>query len=205
MFGSLFMKTHENAINAQGYVASLQTAIESLDFQITTRIAYALIDLHRLGKQIFLIGNGGSASIIEHFYCDLIKTVSHNVSKIDFDWAPNLRTLTGPSSLTFALSNDLSFDSIFSWQIEKYVNHGDCLLAVSSSGNSENILAAAKVAKNKGAMLIGFCGFTEPALKDLADLCVHIPSSNYGIVEDVHSIVLHSIVQEIISIINVKI
>jgi len=199
------VRPHENAVNTQEYVTSLQTAIKSLDFQNTTEIAKTIIDLHRLGKQIFLVGNGGSTSIVEHFYCDLIYTVSQNISDVDDHWAPILRILTGPSSLTFALSNDVSFDSIFSWQIDKYFNVGDCLLAVSSSGNSENILAAAKVAKVKGGMVIGLCGFTQPALRDLSDLFVHIPSSNYGIVEDIHSIVLHSIVQEIISIINKKV
>lgn len=202
MIGSLFVGLHENSFNTQEYVTSLRTAIESLDFQTTTEIAKTLINLHRLGKQIFLVGNGGSTSIVEHFYCDLIKTVSQNILEVNNDWAPNLRVLTGPSSLTFALSNDISFDSVFSWQVDKYFNVGDCLLVVSSSGNSKNILAAAKVAKDKGGMVIGLCGFTQPALRNLSDLFVHIPSSNYGIVEDVHSIVLHSIVQEIISIIS---
>jgi len=195
---------HENATSGISYTSQLKLALDNLDCTILTAISKKIIDLEKMGKQIFLIGNGGSSSIVEHFYCDLIKTVSQNLSDLENQWVPNLKVLTGPSSLMFAISNDLSFSSVFSWQIDKYFNEGDCLIAVSSSGNSNNILDAVSLAKDKGGVIIGFCGFENPKLKELSDFLIHIHSNNYGIIEDLHAISLHAITQEIISLMRLK-
>lgn len=196
------MNLHENASTTQSYTSQLENAIKNIDCLRLTTIAEKIVNLVSEGRQIFLIGNGGSSSIVEHFYCDLMKTVSQNLDRKEIQWVPKLNILTGPSSLMFALSNDLNFESIFSWQIEKYLNEGDCLIAVSSSGNSANILAAARLARKKGGVVIGFCGFEDPELKHFSNLFIHIGSNNYGIVEDLHSVSLHAIVQEIISLLN---
>jgi len=196
------LNTHENASTTQSYISQLENAIKNIDCLRLTAIAEKIVNLVSEGRQIFLIGNGGSSSIVEHFYCDLMKTVSQNLDRKEIQWVPKLNILTGPSSLIFALSNDLNFESIFSWQIEKYLNEGDCLIAVSSSGNSANILAAARLARKKGGVVIGFCGFEDPELKQFSNLFIHIGSNNYGIVEDLHSVSLHAIVQEIISLLN---
>ena len=196
------MNTHENARTVQSYTSQLEIALKNIDCFRLAAIAKKIVDLVSEGRQIFLIGNGGSSSIVEHFYTDLMKTVSQNLDGNEIQWVPKLNVLTGPSSLMFALSNDLNFESIFSWQIEKYLNEGDCLIAVSSSGNSANILAAARLARKKGGTIIGFCGFEDPELKKFSNLFIHINSNNYGIVEDLHSVSLHAIIQEIISLIN---
>jgi phosphoheptose isomerase len=184
------------------YRAAVNRALGELDDFAINSISQILINTFTAGKTVFLIGNGGSASIVEHAYCDLLKTVQMNLMSEIETWTPNIRVLTSPSSLVTAIANDIDFNRVFSWQIDSFMNQGDCLLAVSSSGNSMNILNAAKSARSKGGIVIGFCGFENPKLLELSDFSIHVKASNYGIVEDVHAICFHAMTQRIISLLR---
>lgn len=139
-------------------------------------------------NRIFCIGNGGSASICNHFVCDLVKG-SNNNRKF------NLISLSNNIEIITAISNDISYDNIFSFQISRYSNKGDLLIAISSSGNSKNIIKGVKTAKKIGMKTISLTGFSGGQTKKLTDFNININSSNYGVIEDTHSFIMHSITQ----------
>jgi phosphoheptose isomerase len=184
--------------NMSDYREQLIKALLTVDVEAVDKIADSILSTILSGKRIYLIGNGGSASIVEHAYCDLFKTVIEGGLNTTSQKVPLVSVLTGPSSITTAISNDVGFQEIFSWQIDALGSVGDCLIAVSSSGKSENIINAAKSANQKGMILITFTGFSSPPLKSYGDLSIHVDSDNYGIIEDVHASVFHSITQRLV-------
>ena len=143
-----------------------------------------------LGKQIYVCGNGGSAAIADHLCCDWSKGTH-------FSELPALKTqsLSANTALFTACANDFGYEKSFSTQIEIFGGPGDILLAISSSGNSPNILAAVGAAREKQMTSIGMCGFSGGKLKSIADLCLHVAFDNYGLVEDAHQILMHVLAQ----------
>lgn len=141
----------------------------------------ALIENARArGASVYLIGNGGSAAIVSHAKTDLM-----NVAGV------KAITLLEPAIMT-CLSNDYGYENVFSRQIQTLANPDDILIAVSSSGQSENILNAVRTMKNKGASVISLTGFDENnPLRKMGDYNYWLNSSNYTLVEIAHLFVLH--------------
>ena len=96
-----------------------------------------------------------------------------------------------------AYANDISYEDIFSFQLKKYATNKDLLICISSSGQSPNIIAALKQAKNMGVKTISFVGFSGGKAKVMSDYCIHIENNNYGVVEDVHQSIMHILAQYI--------
>ncbi len=140
--------------------------------------------------KIYVAGNGGSAAIADHLTCDWTKG-THVQDK------PALKvfSLASNSALLTAAANDFGYDFSFSKQIEMYGQKGDVLVLISSSGNSPNILEAAKMAIQKEMTILGFSGFSGGKLKEFAHYNLHIPIKNYGIVEDAHQMLMHVLAQ----------
>ncbi|TFF23312.1 SIS domain-containing protein [Jiella endophytica] len=144
------------------------------------------------GGTVYLVGNGGSAAICDHLVCDLVKGTFHPEHK------PVLAvSLTENVAIYTAVANDFGFEDAFSWQISARGRPNDVLIAVSSSGKSENIIRAVVAAKEKGLSTIGLSGFGGGRLKETADIPLHVAVDNYGVVEDAHQALLHAIVQMI--------
>lgn len=142
-----------------------------------------------VGASIFVCGNGGSASIAEHFGCDHSKGVHMDTKTL----RPNVVSLASNMAVITAIGNDLGYDKIFSKQLEfSSANDSDILVVVSSSGNSPNILNALDIANDRGMVSIALVGFDGGAAARKADVVVHVNSDNYGIVEDCHQIIMHS-------------
>lgn len=145
---------------------------------------------------ILVFGNGGSAAIAEHLSCDWTKGVAQDVQ---YNY-PQVHSLVSNQSLMTAIANDYGYDQVFSKQIE-YTSYKNALaIAISSSGNSANIVAGLKMASLKGyvcAALVGFDGGRIVAESLAAGLTVHVKSHNYGVVEDSHQIIMHSIAQQL--------
>lgn len=136
---------------------------------------------HDAGNKLMFIGNGGSSTIASHMAEDYTK-------------AGGIRTLAfnDPAFLT-CLGNDLGFDQVFAKQIEMFAQPGDMLVAISSSGNSQNILNGARAAKKRGCWVMTLSGFTpDNLLRNLGDINVYVPSSEYGFVEITHLAVCHA-------------
>jgi len=175
-----------------GYINEIQKGFESIDIANLGKIVDVLDLAIKRGSTIFTCGNGGSSSIAEHFVCDFLKGASANTTI-----QPIIHSLSSCSPTVTAVANDIGYDEVFSYQLERYGNVGDILLCVSSSGNSPNILKALSMAKAKSIETISFVGFSGGSAKNLSENCIHIPIENYGIVEDVHHSLMHMLAQYI--------
>jgi D-sedoheptulose 7-phosphate isomerase len=129
---------------------------------------------------IYTIGNGGSYSTASHFAQDLTKACGYTA----------LCLMDNTSMLT-AYSNDDGYDKALANIILKYGMKEDVLIAISGSGNSPNIINAAKIAHRECMFVVGITGFDGGKLKDLADLSIHIPLDDMATVESIHSMILH--------------
>lgn len=138
-------------------------------------------------KKIFFIGNGGSAAIASHMTIDFMKNGGmHTISLLD-------------SSIITCLGNDYSYANIYDKQIKMLADHEDLLVAISSSGNSENIINAIDVAKEIGARVVTFSGFKlDNRIRTKGDLNVYVPVEHYGMVESIHNLLLQQVVDTIV-------
>ena len=175
-----------------GYIDEMQKGYESIDIAKLEKVVNVLDSAIKRNATIYTCGNGGSASIAEHFVCDFLKGASADTSV-----QPIVHSLSSNNSTITAVANDISYDDIFSYQLKRYAKEGDILLCVSSSGNSRNIIKALSTAKSKNIKTISLVGFVGGGAKDISDDCIHIPIKNYGIVEDVHHSLMHMLAQYI--------
>lgn len=141
-------------------------------------------------KNFYFLGNGGSAATSDHAACDFSNQI-HRFTR----HKSNFLSLCGNTALITAIGNDMGYKYIFSKQISKLLSKGDLVIVFSVSGNSQNILEAIKVAKNKKIKVISFTGFNGGAIKKISDLNINIECKNYGIVEDMHMQLMHSLSQ----------
>lgn len=148
-----------------------------------------LADSFRRGNKLLLCGNGGSAADCQHIATELVIRLSHDVKRPAL---PAIALTTDTSNLT-AGANDLGFENVFARSVEGLGNKGDVLLAISTSGNSPNIIKAVLTAKNKGMQTIGFLGGTGGKLKSEVDQSVIIPSSNVQRIQEGHITAAHII------------
>lgn len=171
---------------ARWYREEAQRHWESLDLDAVAALAHAIERCQGAGRHVFTIGNGGSAATASHLACDLSKTAATPGQK-----PVKCLSLSDSVALITACGNDLSFDDVFSRQLENFVSRGDLLIAISGSGNSPNMLKAAKLARSRGAIVASLVGFDGGRLKPASDLCVHVHSDQYGVIEDLHMSVGH--------------
>jgi len=152
-----------------------------LDLDAIAKIAAALEKAERVGSQIFVLGNGGSAATASHIATDWAKTAQRNGKRL-------LRCMSLTDNVPFmtAIANDLGYDEVFSRQLESYLRRGDVVVLISGSGNSPNVVNAARFAKSNGAVTIGMTGFSGGKLRRLVDICLHVDSDQYGVIEDLH-------------------
>ena len=137
-------------------------------------------------KKIFTCGNGGSASVSNHFLCDFNKGVKHfSKKKIQ----PKVISLSNSIENITAIANDENFNEIFKNQLENYLEKGDLLIAFSCSGNSKNIINALKFAKKKRCKTILITGFKKSVKH--TDIHLNVNVKNYGISEDVFQSIMH--------------
>lgn len=176
----------------ENYKAQIEWSLDSLDTRNFLDIVELITNTHLARGQLFVAGNGGSAAIAEHFSCDHSKGVGSNTS-----YFPKVYSLTSNVSLLTAYANDIDYSKVFSEQLVNFADAGDLLLVISASGNSPNIIEALTTAKMLGMKTISFTGFDGGEAKKLADLNIHIPANNYGVVEDCHQIVMHMLAQYI--------
>ncbi|SMG62210.1 [similarity to] phosphoheptose isomerase AltName: Full=Sedoheptulose 7-phosphate isomerase [methanotrophic bacterial endosymbiont of Bathymodiolus sp.] len=137
------------------------------------------------GHKILLCGNGGSAADCQHFAAELV--IRYHKNRRAY---PAIALTTDTSILT-AHPNDFSFDSLFSRQIEALGSEGDCLIAFSTSGNSENIIQASISAKQKNMSVIGLTGGDGGRLKPLVDMPIIVPSKTTARIQEAHMLIYH--------------
>jgi D-sedoheptulose 7-phosphate isomerase len=177
---------------AKQYIGALKDGLDNIDLKKIERIADVLYQAWRNDKQIFIFGNGGSATTASHFACDLGKGTLSNFYKPD-QKRFRVMSLTDNIATMLAYGNDLSFDHIFSQQLKNLVREGDVVIGISASGNSKNVIKALKVANDASAITIGMLGFDGGKAKEMVDHHVLFEEKHYGRVEDFHLILEHLI------------
>ncbi len=169
----------------------LQKLISEIDVESVQKVAECFLEARKNNKTIYFAGNGGSATTASHFSQDM-NEVGRKIQGKGF------RTLSindNVSALT-AISNDYSYEDVFSLQIQYSFNPGDVLVVISASGNSPNVIKAVELAKSRGGKTVALVGFDGGRLAQICDYTIHIKSKKgeYGPVEDIHLILNHMIV-----------
>lgn len=154
---------------------------QELDLDAISAIARVLETAERDGKQVFVMGNGGSAATASHIATDWSKTAERKGERL-------LRCISLNDNVAFmsAIANDLGYEEVFVRQLRNLLNKGDAVVLISGSGNSPNMIKAAQYAKEVGATTIGMTGFAGGGLRKMVDHCFHVQSEQYGIIEDMH-------------------
>src|SRR5215207_8522054 len=159
----------------------------------------AIRDVRDRDAQVFVVGNGGSAATASHFAVDLGKGAS-----LDAERRFRVLSLTDNVPWITALGNDLSYEDVFVEQLKNFARPGDLLLAISGSGNSENVLRAVRYANSIGCRTIGLAGFAGGKLREQAQECLVVNSDHMGRIEDGHFIVQHLIVYYFMSLLHAE-
>ncbi len=170
------------------YKAALLEAIDRID---TGRVEQAIAWFREsldAGHNIFVCGNGGSASTATHFTCDMLKGASYNR-----DARFRILALTDSIATLTAYSNDVGYDTVFVEQLKNFAKAGDLVMCISGSGNSPNVLRAMEYANSIGCKTIALTGRDGGQLGPLAQLNIQVAVPHMGRIEDAHMIVCHMI------------
>lgn len=170
------------------YHAEFKGLLDQVDPKEVQVLVDALVDAYKHQKWVFIIGNGGSGANASHLAEDLGKgTVT------DFENQKRLRvlSLTDNTPWILALGNDLGYDRVFVEQLKHYAAPGALLISISGSGNSPNVLRTVEWANANGLKTFAFTGYDGGKLKKMSGHSIHVPSFNMGMVESVHLVIFH--------------
>jgi len=171
---------------------SIKTIRESkkLSFKIS-EVIDVITKCYQNGNKTVIFGNGGSAADAQHFAAELVGRF-----KLERKSLPSISLTTDTSILT-SIGNDYGFDYIFSRQCESIVNSKDIVIAISTSGNSKNVINGVTTAKKKGAYIIGLTGNNGGNLKKFVDINLVVPSKSTPRIQEVHRILMHIICENV--------
>ncbi len=188
------------------YLAESQEILKRLDVAEIDKAIGILYDAWANDKQVFVAGNGGSASSSTHFACDLNKWVSDEAERKFRAFA-----LVDNIPLVSALTNDNGWGDVYSEQLKNFFRKGDVLVAISVHGGSgsdkagpwsQNLLKAVKYVKDNGGKVVGLAGFDGGVLKTAADACVVVPAESTPHVEGMHLVLTHLISEQLRGLIS---
>ncbi len=171
------------------YKTGLLRALETIDLAKVQRAIEILSQARDQGRQIFVCGNGGSASTASHFVCDMVKGASFGRQR-----RFRIMALTDSLPTLTAYSNDVSYECVFVEQLKNFARPDDVVMAFSGSGNSPNVLRAVEYANSIGCQTIGFTGRNGGKLGGLAQLNIQVSDPHMGRIEDGHMAAMHMIV-----------
>ena len=181
-----FKKHMENYIDTEIQVT------KNLNLDEINEAINAIVDCRDRGGTVYTMGNGGSASTASHFVCDFSKGLSEELKdgkKFIFE------CLSDNVASMMAIANDISYDEIFKYQLERRLTSNDLIIAISGSGNSKNVIRATEYAKYLGCKVIGVSGYKGGKLRELSDYHMHVDIEDMQIVEDVHMMFDHMIMR----------
>jgi D-sedoheptulose 7-phosphate isomerase len=169
-------------------IAEHEDVIASLkanSFESIAACASILVETLKNGRKVLVCGNGGSAADAQHIAAELVGRYETERRAL-----PAISLTTDTSALT-ALANDYDFKRIFARQVEALAQDGDCLIAISTSGNSENVVAAVMTARSLGCRIVGMTGAGGKRLASLSDACLMVPSERTARIQEAHITVAH--------------
>ncbi|MBA7710217.1 Phosphoheptose isomerase [subsurface metagenome] len=171
------IETHEKMI-AEFQISAIETVAAA---------AEAIIKSLKQNGRVYLCGNGGSAADAQHIAGELVGRFERERSPL-----PAVALTTDTSVIT-SISNDDSFENIFARQVEALIRKGDILWVLSTSGTSANVIAAAELAKKKGASVLAFTGKTKNKLEQIADICFCAGYKSTARSQEIHQLAYHII------------
>ena len=178
---------------AAQFAESIEVKQRVLETEIGTlaQIAEILVAALRGGHRVLLCGNGGSAADSQHIAAELVGRFGRERAAL-----PAIALTTDTSILT-ALANDYSYADVFARQVEALGTPGDVLVGISTSGNSPNVLAAMRTARNRGMRTIGWTGESGGQLREAADVCFRVPSRSTSRIQESHITAGHALCEMI--------
>ena len=190
-------KKIEDGLNE--YFAGLRSTLNLIDNQQLAEMVQLILKAQQDGKTIFTMGNGGHGNTAAHMINDFAKHTISSDTKDKVVAEKRFKTMCLNDSISFVtgLGNDMGFDHIFSEQLKNWCTDGDVVIGISGSGNSQNVLNAFKVARQHGAKTICLSGKGGGKAKDVADLCIIVPSDKMVQIEDVHMAINHAVADEL--------
>ncbi|GAB4431852.1 MAG: SIS domain-containing protein [bacterium] len=172
------------------YLSKLTDTIKNLNLNEIETVFNVMLECYKRDGQIFIFGNGGSASTASHLTADLNKGVS-----LGLDRRFKIICLNDNIPTMLAYANDLSYNDVFVEQLKNFLKKDDVVIGISGSGNSENVLKAIEYANKVGAITIGVTGYDGGRLKNIAKYSVNANVMDMQISEDIHMIVSHIIMK----------
>lgn len=173
---------------ASDYKQELVAALDTVDLDRVEELIEVFRKARAEDRQIFVFGNGGSASTANHFACDIVKGASYGRDK-----RFRIMALSEQVATLTAYSNDVGYESVFVEPLKNFARPGDIAMAISGSGNSENVIRAIEYANSIGCYTVGLSGMSGGRLHPSVDLSVHVPANHMGRVEDAHFFVCHMV------------
>jgi D-sedoheptulose 7-phosphate isomerase len=165
------------------HISVLQALSETTDS--IQRCAELLIETFAAGNKVLLCGNGGSAADAQHIAAEFVGRYEMERSAL-----PAIALTTDTSALT-ALANDYDFEGIFARQVEALANAGDCLIAISTSGTSRNVISAVMTSRQRDCRVVGMTGSKGTKLASLSDASVIVPSERTSRIQEAHITIAH--------------
>ncbi len=162
--------------------------IENCELEIIRAIDL-IVSAYKNGKKLLLVGNGGSAADCQHIATELMIRLNHQIKRPAL---PAIALTTDSSNLT-AGGNDIGYENVFARNVEGLGNEGDVLWAISTSGNSPNIIRAIEVARSKKMHVLGLTGLTGGKMFNMCDVLIRVPSENTQRIQEGHLVVEHII------------
>lgn len=181
------------------YFNLLKQSVDGLDRKAIISFVDSLLEARKNGNNIYIMGNGGSASTASHFTCDFNKGLSY---KKDIRF--KMICLNDNIATMLAYSNDLGYENVFVEQLKNFLKKDDVVIGISGSGNSKNILNAIEYANIIGAKTVGLTGFDGGKLKDIVDISIHADINNMQVAEDVHMTICHMLYSVMSPILEVE-
>ena len=181
------------------YIAQQKAALESIPTQQVEELISTFQQALKEDRQIFVFGNGGSASNASHFITDLGKSSSDHCYR-------RFRCLSLNENLAWitAIGNDYAYEDIYVRQLANYARPGDLVMTMSVSGNSPNLVKAAQFCNANQLHLITLVGGKKGALAEMGNQCIVIDSEHYGRVEDCHMHICHMICYAFVEVSELK-
>ena len=171
------------------YRAEFIEELNRIDLAAFERFIQVLVEAYRGDRQIFVVGNGGSAASANHFACDFGKNA------VPWDRRRfRIHSLCDNAEALTALGNDIAFDQIFAFQLGNLLREGDVLIAISASGNSPDLVEACKFAREHGGRVVALSGFGGGTICEGAEVVLKTDMRSYERIEDLHMMMLHMVV-----------
>lgn len=175
------------------YLDKVRNVLQSLDIEAINKAINELLKARERGAAIYVFGNGGSAATASHYVCDFNKGVFDGIGGKKFQ----LYCLSDNIPIMTAIANDVSYHEVFRSQLKEVLKPEDLLVAVSGSGNSENVINAMEYGKQIGCRTIGVTGYDGGKVKAMADFHLHAAIDDMQMAEDVHMIFGHLMMKAI--------